>query len=1152
MGFDFGVGDFLAALQFAKTLGRRFVDAPNEFQALSQEVQRLSTVLQAIDDLDPQDAPEDRQKQRLNRISRECGDALDELWRFLDQYQQVNRDDEERCDAGTRTRTSRSLRRLPKQGLLLPASRRGRVDFLDVMIRDGTLTSVYDWMNNALDISEFFQLLGHMQPQMRALEIGAGTGGLTAKVLSNLRSAYGERLYLQYTFTDISSGSFSAARNRFQDYETIEYKVLDISQDPLEQGFQGEVYDLIIASNVLHATPCLHDTLVQVRNLLKSEGRLFLQELSPVFQSMAFVMDLISFLDLDHPFLQAPSQADWDLFLQMVQRLQQSSVLWLSSLTQMQAQDPHEALILGMTRTIRSELAMPLATLELESHDSLAAADAVVRVFMQLQRSNEAGADDLDPDMEFCWANVALHVGRYHWYPVKEALRGPITEPETKALRVKKRGLLQFLYWSGGTLPELAADQVQIRTQAVGMNYKDVLMAMGVVDGGLPNIALGKKGAGYVTKVGADVGHLQVGDRELYLNNTTSSLATEAQTLGRLTVRIPDTLGFEDAATMPAVYVTLGLEIYCTVGSEPKAAFLVREHGIPRDRIFYSRNASFQDDIMVATNDIGVDCVLNSLSGELLHASWQCVAACGCMVEIGKRDMLGRGQLALDRFEDNRAYIGLDLALSVVAAPAQVSRHMKRMLDLYADGHIRPIHPVTFYDAHDVQEAFRYMQTGSHIGKVVIRMSEDTNRALQWRPETPKPSFRQDRAYLLVGGMGGLGKAIATWMVTHGAKHLIFLSRSAGASEEDQEFIHELSLRGCAVQAIAGDVAYFDTVQNVIDRAPRPIAGVMQMAMVLCDVGILDMTVDDYRTPLRPKVDGTWNLHRALGPSNEDLDFFVMFSSVGGQVGYWGQGNYAAANTFLDAFVHYRHAQGLPASVHDIGAINDVGFISQNPAVRSAMEAGSARLFTEQDFLDTLQLTISRSSARPPYDGRPPGTAAKLGQVFHNPSQVSQVMESRLPITHPDNRIIWKRDPRMAIYRNIETVAAQGEDATGGGSGGSSSSSMLKSFLAEVSTDPARLQQPAAAEFLAGELLDRVADFLMRRAEDGAEPLDLDMSLTEVGVDSLVAIKLRNWWKQDLAVEVSASESKSGGSILELGELAARRLQEKVLGNGQR
>ncbi|PYI20162.1 hypothetical protein BO99DRAFT_442447 [Aspergillus violaceofuscus CBS 115571] len=1071
----------------------------------------------------------------------------------------------------------------------------GRVDFLNVMIRDGTLTSVYDWMNNALGISEFFQLLGHRQPQMRVLEIGAGTGGLTAKVLSNLRSAYGERLYLQYTFTDISSGLFSAVKSRFQEYEAIEYKVLDISKNPLEQGFQGE------------------------ENLLKPEGHLFLPELSPVFQRMAFVMglfsgwwlgaadgrvdapfispeewdarlrasgfdgcetvrldnerpyhinanivarpakdfvypktmtllsgpcsihplalkveallqergyltqhqqpgdflkeplpeqDLTSFLGLDCPFLQSPSQADWDLFLQMVQTLQQNS-------------DTDHSL----------GARMPLTTFELESYDSLAAVDAV---------SKEAEAGELDPDMEFCWANGGLHVGRYHWYPVKEALREALTEPETKALK--------------------------IRTQAVGLNYKDVLIAMGVVDGGLTKIALGKEGAGYVTKAGVDVGQLQVGDRVLYLNNTTTSLATEAQTLGRITVRIPDTLSFADAATMPAVYVTvlialvdkarlergqsilihaaaggigiaainvarwLGLEIYCTVGSELKAAFLVQEHGILRDRIFHSRDDGFRDNLMVATYGVGVDCALNSFSGELLHASSECVAACGCMVEIGKRDMLGRGQLALNRFEDNCAYIGFDLTLSVLTAPAQVSRQMKRMLDLYAKGHIRPIHPVTFYDAHDVQEAFRYMQTGSHIGKIRL----------------PRQPFGQIERIFLFGGMGGLGKAIATWMVTHGARHLIFLSRSAGVSENDQAFIHELRLRGCAVQAIAGDVADYETVQNVIDQAPNLIAGVMQMAMVLCDVGILDMTLEDYRTALRPKVDGTWNLHRALGRSNKDLDFFVLFSSVGGQKGYWGQANYAAANTFLDAFVQYRHARGLPASVQDIGAINDVGFISHNPAVRSAMEASSTRLFTEQDFLDTLQLTIARSSHAPPCGTEPSGTAAGLGRVFQNPSQVSQVMESQLSITHPDNHIIWKRDPRMAIYRNIETVTAQAGNAPGG------SSSMLKVFLAEISTDPARLQQPAAAEFLAGELRDRVVDFLMRRPEDGAEPLDLGLSLTEVRVDSLVAIELRNWWKQNLTVEVSAFELKNGGSMLELGELAARRLREKVLGSGHR
>lgn len=142
----------------------------------------------------------------------------------------------------------------------------GKTDFLDLLIHDGTLAGIYDWMNNIWDFSDFFQLLGHTQPQMRVLEIGAGTGGLTAKILKQLKSEFGERLYFQYTFTDISSGFFVAAQERFKEYDSIEYKVLDISKDPLEQGFEAGAYDLIIASNVStvdHAHPSLLESLTE-------------------------------------------------------------------------------------------------------------------------------------------------------------------------------------------------------------------------------------------------------------------------------------------------------------------------------------------------------------------------------------------------------------------------------------------------------------------------------------------------------------------------------------------------------------------------------------------------------------------------------------------------------------------------------------------------------------------------------------------------------------------------------------------------------------------------------------------------------------------------------------------------------------------------
>jgi NADPH:quinone reductase-like Zn-dependent oxidoreductase/NAD(P)-dependent dehydrogenase (short-subunit alcohol dehydrogenase family) len=916
---------------------------------------------------------------------------------------------------------------------------------------------------------------------------------------------------------------------------------------------------------LLSGPSAIHPLALKVETLLQQKGYQTMHCQLGDEQHTIPDQDLISFLDLDRPFLKAPSEADWDQFLHMIGTLQQASVLWLLPLTQIKSNDPHTALILGVTRTIRSELAMPLSTLEMESHASLQAAVAVVDVLNKLQQRIEDDGD-LDPDMEYCWANGAVHVGRYHWYPVKKALKETAAEPATKVLRIGTHGLLQSLYWSGCALPALGADQVQIQTQAVGLNFKDVLVAMGVVDNASKDAIFGVEGAGYVSNTGANVDHLEVGDRVVYIGASTVGLATEVQRQGCFTLRIPDCLSFEDAATMSAAYVTvllgvvekahlergqsilihaatggvgiaainvarwLGLDIYCTVGSERKVEFLVQEHAIPRDRIFHSRDTRFRDDIMAATNGVGVDCVLNSLSGELLHASWECVAASGCMIEIGKRDMIGRGQLALDRFEDNRTYIGIDLSRYIVTNPTKIMKLMKLMLHLYAGAHIRPIDPITLYGANEVQDAFRYMQQGSHIGKVVIKFPEDQG-ALRWSVETPTPSFKQDRAYLLVGGMGGLGRAIATWMVTHGARHLIFLSRSAGTSENDNMFMQELEARGCTVQAWAGDVADPVTVKNAIQQAPVPIAGVMQMAMVLCDVGILDMSLEDYHTALKPKVDGTWNIHNAL--PNEYLDFFVMFSSVCGQMGYYGQANYAAANTFLDAFAQYRHSQGLKASVQDIGAINDVGFISQNPAVKASMQAGSTRLITEQDFLDTLQLTIAISSS--PSVSYP----AKMedlgtGLVFHNPSQVTQMSECQLPIMHPENHIIWKRDPRMAIYRNIETTSTKAETTSNG----------LRSFLLKITADPALLQQPAAAEFMARELRDRVAAFLMR--QEGEEPLGLGLTLTDAGVDSLVAIEVRNWWKQSLGVEISVLELKNGGSMLDIGGLAAKKLWEKL------
>lgn len=748
--------------------------------------------------------------------------------------------------------------------------------------------------------------------------------------------------------------------------------------------------------------------------------------------------DVISFMDVDapEPILKNVTSDSLESFLRVVDASTQSLLLWLTPPAQIDCREPHAAQVLGAARTIRQELAMDFATMELDETDE-GGANAIVKVLRKIQRARKEEDGVLDPDLEYAWSNGAIQLPRFHWFPISGSLAQTATNPDAKSLVAGQRGMLQSLQWTATKFHELGPHEVQVRMKVVGMNFTDVVIALGIINSseilGEGFNTLGLEGTGYVTKAGAAVDHVGVGDRVLVIGTNSAGFATEIQRPAEFCCRIPDELSDQDAATMPAVYITvllcflekanlrrgqsvlihsaaggvgiaaihiarwIGAEIYVTVGSDEKAEYIMREFGIPRDRIFNSRSTEFLDGVLQATNGVGVDAVLNSVSGDLLHASWKCVAVNGCMLEIGKRDMIGKGQLAMDLFEENRTFFGIDLSRLTVIDKPTVARLLAQTVDLYKQGHAKPIRPVNLFEAEHVEDAFRYMQKGVHMGKIVVRFPDDDSLPLA--PSVPKPSFHQDKSYLLVGGLGGLGKSVASWMVSSGARHLIFLSRSAGNKEEDQAFFKQLGETGCEIQHYAGDVADRDLVQAVVQKATKPIAGAMQIAMVLRDIGIMDMDAATWTAATSPKVAGTWNLHECLP---RDLDFFVLFGSHAGTLGYYGQSNYSSANTFLDAFVQYRHSQGLAASVMDIGAVDDVGFVARTQSVLDTLSNTSGRMLTEQDFLDCLQLAIARSSM-----DRAASSSSSLIDGYWNPSQITQVLECSLPITDPNNNIIW-------------------------------------------------------------------------------------------------------------------------------------------------
>ena len=270
--------------------------------------------------------------------------------------------------------------------------------------------------------------------------------------------------------------------------------------------------------------------------------------------------DLISFVDLGNkPLLQNLKEEDLARFLKVVDSLQKSTVLWLTPSAQIYPTDPHSAQVLGMARTIRSELAMSFATLELENTDT-GTASAIVNVMQKIQKFRDDDSE-LDPDLEYAWTDSTLNVGRFHWIPVEKSLSETAKLPDVKGLEIGTPGLLQTLGWTSQRIDEPAPDEVNIRMSAVGLNFKDVMHAMGIVNGaetlkkGISPFGL--EGTGLVTIVGSEVTNVAIGDRVMMIGCESIGMATEIQRPASLCVKIPDQLSDEEAATMPVVYVTV-------------------------------------------------------------------------------------------------------------------------------------------------------------------------------------------------------------------------------------------------------------------------------------------------------------------------------------------------------------------------------------------------------------------------------------------------------------------------------------------------------------------------------------------------------------------------------------------------------------------
>ena len=698
---------------------------------------------------------------------------------------------------------------------------------------------------------------------------------------------------------------------------------------------------------------------------------------------------------------------------------------------------------------------------------------------------------------------VALRKGVRHVARLARKAR-PTALPVDDAplrLNIGERGTLENLAIGPTERRPPGAGEVELRVRASGLNFRDVLSALGMYPGEIRH--LGSDCAGEVVAVGEGVTRFAPGDRVVAM--VEGAFASHATTRWEFVAPLPAGVSFEQGAAIPTAYLTAditlnhvahmargdrvlihsgaggvgmaaialaqraGAEIFASAGNADKREVL-KKLGV--HHVLDSRSISFADDIHRITGGKGVHIVLNSLAGALLDKSFECLADGGVFLEIGKRglwthervEQLGRGI----------RYHIVDCNDNARDTPAMVGEIFARVLREIESG-VLPWLPCTTFPFEHAPDAFRYMAQARHIGRVVFRHAVGAARAAQ--PVTA------DATYLVTGGLKGLGLLAAQWLAGEGARHLLL----AGRSEPDataRAALAALQADGVRVDSVAADVATAAGVDRIMaalaDGLPR-LGGVIHGAGVLDDGVLAKQTAARFAAVMGPKADGAWRLHRAFEVHGHAPDFFVLYSSLSAVFGAAGQGNYVAANAFLDALAHQRRERDLCATSVNWGAWSDIGMAARGQA---AMRAGAQGL-----------------APLSPVEGM-----QALGVVLRD--GVTQVA-----VAPVDWAVIGRQFGAMPAPPLLRDLVAEANSRASDQRGSATTRPSRIDFGA---LEPAA-RQPQILAMVRRELATVLA------LSGSPDSIALDQPFSSLGLDSLTAVELRNRLQQALGRNVPAT-----------------------------
>lgn len=555
--------------------------------------------------------------------------------------------------------------------------------------------------------------------------------------------------------------------------------------------------------------------------------------------------------------------------------LDSSSLTWVTCGGTINCENPTLSLITGLSRTIRQEqLGIAFCTVDLDPAapvDTDANASFVIRAIRELSVR--------EGDREFAVRAGHMMVPRVHLEQGTNDLISSMTverKPELVPFKQPGRaltltigvpGMMDTLFFKDDELyrQPLKDDDVEIEVRASGLNFMDIMVAMDQIQ----EPAVGLECSGVVTRVGPAVTKFKPGDRVMtWLLGAFSTYARSAESMVQ---PIPIGMTFETAASIPMIYCTayqalveaarlqkgekvlihaaaggvgqaavmiaqhVGAEVFVTVGSQAKKKHLMEHYDIAEDHIFNSRDLSFAEGVMRMTGGRGVDVVLNSLAGEALRRSWLCLAWFGRFVELGKKDITGNTGLDMGPFLKNVSFHSVNVIGTLRESIPRASQLFEKTMAFIHSKHCQPVLPINVMSYSQIEEGFRLLQSGKHIGKVVFKVHND-DRVMAAPSPVKAAEFDGNATYVLSGGLGGLGRTLSQWMVDHGARNLAFLSRSGAAKPEAQALLNKLAEEGVQAVAYACDIGNAEQVQTAIAQCQEempPIRGVIQAAMSL-------------------------------------------------------------------------------------------------------------------------------------------------------------------------------------------------------------------------------------------------------------------------------------------------------------------------------